>query len=132
MFAITLDENKYIKSYSSKFKTPESILVKSIPEESGPEKIKCYQYIKNKFVFDADKWAAIEAKREEIARINAINSNIAALKQEIESSDYQIIKCYEYALNNLDLPYDIAKLHEERQALRDQINELEESLKAEG
>ena len=132
MFAITLDENKYIKTYSSKFKTPDSILVKTMPTESDPEKIKCYQYIKNKFVLDADKWAAIEAKREENARINEINSKITALKQEIESSDYQIIKCYEYALCNLTSPYDVIKLHEERQALRDEINELEASLNVEG
>ena len=131
MFAIILDEKKYIKSYSSKFKTPESILLKTMPAESDPEKLKCYQYIEGKFVFDADKWAAIEAERAEIARINGINSHIAALKQKIESTDYQIIKCYEYALNNLTSPYDITKLHEERQALRDQINELEESLKDE-
>lgn len=132
MFAITLDENKYIKTYSNKFKTPDSILVKTIPTENDPEKIKCYQYIKNKFVLDADKWAAIEAKRAENARINEINSKITALKNEIESSDYQIIKCYEYALCNLPSPYDVIKLHEERQALRDEINELEALLKAEG
>lgn len=133
MFAIILDENKYIKSYSSKFKTPESVLVETMPAESDPEKLKCYQYIEGEFVFDVELWEAIEAERAEIARISGINSNIAALKQEIESSDYQIIKCYEYALNNLPSPYDITKLHEERQALRDQINELEESLKdAEG
>ena len=131
MFAIILDENKYIKSYSSKFKTPESVLVETMPAESDPEKLKCYQYIEGEFVFDAELWEAIEAERAEIARISGINSNIAALKQEIESSDYQIIKCYEYALNNLPSPYDITKLHEERQALRDQINELEESLKDE-
>lgn len=131
MFAIILDENKYIESYSSKFKTPESVLVETMPAESDPEKLKCYQYIEGEFVFDAELWEAIEAERAEIARISGINSNIAALKQEIESSDYQIIKCYEYALNNLPSPYDITKLHEERQALRDQINELEESLKDE-
>ena len=65
MFAINLDEKKYIKSYSSKFKTPGCILVETIPAESDPEKLGCYQYIKNKFVFDAEKWAAIEAARAE-------------------------------------------------------------------
>lgn len=138
MFAIILDEKNYIKSYSSKFKTPGSILVETMPAESDPEKLGCYQYIKKKFVFDAEKWAAIEAARAEAEaaraeneRIGGIYEEIAALKHEIESSDYKIIKCYEYALNNLASPYDITKLHEERQALRDQINELEESLKDE-
>lgn len=54
MFAIILDENNYIKSYSSKFKTPGSILVETMPVESDPEKLGCYQYIKKKFVFDAE------------------------------------------------------------------------------
>ena len=135
MFAIILDENNYIESYSSKFKTPGSILVETMPAESDPEKLGCYQYIKNKFVFDAEKWAAIEAARAEAEaaraeneRIGGINEKIDSLKQEIESTDYQIIKCYEYALCNLPLPYDVIKLHEERQAIRDEINELKKTL----
>ena len=130
MFAITLDENKYLKSYSDKVRTPGSILVESIPDESDAEKLRCYQYIKKKFVLDVDKWAAIEAEREERARFNGITHEIAAMKEKIASTDYQIIKCYEYALNNLDLPYDVAALHAERQALRNRINDLEKQLNA--
>ena len=44
------------------------------------------------------------------------------LKQQLSDTDYQIIKCYEYQLANLELPYDIAELHTERQLLRDKIN----------
>lgn len=135
MFAINLDENKYIKSYSDKYRLPESILVASIPDESDPAKLGCYQYIKKKFVFDADKWAAIEAERaaleaerEEAEKIAKKQQEIKDLKDLLSSTDYQIIKCYEYALNDLDLPYDVALLHAERQALRDQINELEATL----
>lgn len=54
--------------------------------------------------------------------------NILQLKAELEETDYMIIKCSEYQLSGLDMPYDIARLHAERQALRDQINELELSL----
>lgn len=50
---------------------------------------------------------------------------IAELKADLEATDYQIIKCSEYQLAGIDAPYDIAKLHSERQALRDQINALE-------
>ena len=128
MFAIILDEEKYLKSYSSKYRTPESVLVHAIPEESDPGKLRCYQYKKNKFVFDADKWAAIEAERAEAARIEAVKQEIAALKDEITSTDYKIIKCYEYDLNGLELPYDVAALHAERQELRVQINALEKQL----
>lgn len=129
MFAIILDDEKYVVAYSKKYRTPESVLVDKLPEED-PEKLKCYQYIDGEFVFDADKWAAYEAAQAEKARKSEIMQQIAALKETLESSDYQIIKCYEYALNNLALPYDVAALHEERQALRDQINELEKQMNA--
>jgi len=128
MVAIILDDEKYLKSYSEKVRTPESIVVDSIPDESDPDKLRCYQYLIDEFVFDADKWAAIEAEREENARISALNAQIASLKETLDSSDYQIIKCYEYSLLGFELPYDIEALHEERQALRDQINALEKEL----
>lgn len=53
-------------------------------------------------------------------------SKIKALKAQLEATDYKIIKCSEYQLMGLELPYDIAELHAQRQALRDEINEMEE------
>lgn len=53
---------------------------------------------------------------------------IAELKQQLEDTDYQITKCYEASLLSVELPYDIATLHQSRQAARDKINELEEEL----
>lgn len=50
---------------------------------------------------------------------------IAELKAELASTDYMLIKCAEYSFAGIDLPYDIAELHTQRQALRDEINELE-------
>ena len=50
---------------------------------------------------------------------------IAELKSELNSTDYKIIKCSECSLAGEELPYDIAELHAARQALRDEINELE-------
>lgn len=50
---------------------------------------------------------------------------IIQLKNELAETDYKIIKCSEYQLANLELPYDIAALHAQRQAIRDEINELE-------
>ena len=43
-----------------------------------------------------------------------------------EYGDWKISKYYEYILSDLEAPYDIAELHEKRQAMRDRINELEE------
>ena len=56
---------------------------------------------------------------------NAAAEQIAALKAELASTDYKIIKCSEAQLVGKELPYDIIALHSERQAPRDRINELE-------
>ena len=52
---------------------------------------------------------------------------IAILKEQLSSTDYKIIKCSEAQLVGEELPYDITALHAERQAIRNQINELEGS-----
>lgn len=49
---------------------------------------------------------------------------IERLKQELNATDYKIIKCSECSLAGEPLPYDIAELHAARQAIRDRINEL--------
>lgn len=55
---------------------------------------------------------------------------IANLKAQLDSTDYQIIKMYEYSLVGEEQEYDAAALHTSRQALRDQINVLETELQA--
>lgn len=50
---------------------------------------------------------------------------IERLKSELQDSDYKVIKCAEAMAVGADMPYDVASLHNERQALRDKINELE-------
>lgn len=52
-------------------------------------------------------------------------ARIAELKAKLDSTDYKIIKCSECSLAGVELPYDVAKLHADRQAIRDEINELE-------
>lgn len=54
-----------------------------------------------------------------------IRDEIEGLKTALTNSDYKITKCYEASLLGQELPYDVAALHTERQALRDKINELE-------
>ena len=51
---------------------------------------------------------------------------VSRLKAEIAATDYQIIKCSECQLLGKDMPYDVAELHEQRQAIRDEINAMEE------
>ena len=53
---------------------------------------------------------------------------IERLKSELQESDYKVIKCAEAMAVGAEMPYDVASLHNERQALRDKINELEKQL----
>lgn len=53
-------------------------------------------------------------------------NEITNLKQQLSDTDYKVIKNMEAQLANEELPYDSITLHEERQILRDKINELEE------
>ena len=55
-------------------------------------------------------------------------SEIERLKSELQESDYKVIKCAEAMTVGAKMPYDITELHNERQALRDKINELEKQL----
>lgn len=50
---------------------------------------------------------------------------IERLKSELQESDYKVIKCAESMAVGAEMPYDVASLHNERQSLRDKINELE-------
>lgn len=68
------------------------------------------------------------AERERQEHIAEINMQIAGLKAQIGVTDYRITKTYEYREEGLETEYDLHALHKERQALRDQINELEETL----
>ena len=52
-------------------------------------------------------------------------SDIERLKSELQESDYKVIKCAEAMAVGAEMPYDMESLHNERQALRDKINELE-------
>ena len=63
--------------------------------------------------------------REKPEPVPSAEEQIAALKAALSATDYQVIKCGEYQMAGLETPYDAAALHARRQALRDQINELE-------
>lgn len=56
------------------------------------------------------------------------SSEIERLKSELQESDYKVIKCAEAICLNEELPYNMTELHNERQALRDKINELENAM----
>lgn len=55
-------------------------------------------------------------------------SEIEHLKSELQESDYKVIKCAEAMTIGAVMPYNMTALHNDRQALRDKINELEKQL----
>lgn len=60
-----------------------------------------------------------------IRELKVKQSRIKGLEAKLAETDYKIIKCYEYSLVGLDLPYDIQTLHEEREKIRKEIRSLE-------
>lgn len=65
--------------------------------------------------------ASEEFENQKYAAVSEINS----LKTLLVETDYKVIKNYELSLAGLPLRYDAVALHNERQAYRDRINELE-------
>lgn len=68
--------------------------------------------------------------REEIARkeqeIRNLQSELTSVVSDI--GDWKIAKCMEYQAMGMGAPYDIGKLHEQRQAVRDKIGEIENEI----
>lgn len=58
--------------------------------------------------------------------VKSNKQKIAELKAQLSATDYKVIKCSECQLLEQEMPYDVAELHAERQAIRDQINKLEQ------
>lgn len=87
-------------------------LVKDSVEEDAEHTVADYDQYNGEFLLKED----IPFDKE---------GRIAELKSQLDGTDYKIIKCSECSLAGVELPYDIAELHAQRQALRDAINELE-------
>ncbi|MBD5498012.1 MAG: hypothetical protein HDR11_09665 [Lachnospiraceae bacterium] len=68
------------------------------------------------------------AAQEQERKIEELRVQIEGYKARIDTTDYRIIKAYEYSTVGLEVEYDIDALHKERQSYRDAINELEEEI----
>lgn len=101
------DENGMYASTGEIYKEPEPIPEPAPMPEPTPEE---------------------QAEQERQKKITELQEEISALKMQIDSTDYKIIKAYEYSQVGLETEYDMAELHQERQELRDEINALEEKL----
>lgn len=65
----------------------------------------------------------IQVKQQEIVNLTSL---LTSTNSDI--GDWKINKIYEYRMTGKDDPYDIKELAEKRQAVRDQINELQAEL----
>lgn len=65
----------------------------------------------------------IVRKEQEIINLESVLTSNSS-----DIGDYKIIKCMEYQTLGMELPYDINELNEKRQAVRDQINVLEDEI----
>lgn len=61
-------------------------------------------------------------------RVPTAQEQIANLKKKLSATDYKVIKCSECQLTGEEMPYDVAALRTERQAIRDRINKLEQEV----
>lgn len=63
-------------------------------------------------------------------RVNELEQKVRDLQSQLTCSsspigDWKVAKCMEYQTVGLDAPYDVEELHNARQAVRDQINEIQ-------
>lgn len=79
---------------------------------------------KDKFYFPAYP-DGMEAEPVWIFEPQLVEDEINRLKTKLAESDYKVLKAYELSLLNLSFEYDMPSVHAERQAIRDEINELE-------
>lgn len=109
---ITFDENNYISRLITNSEGDYEL-----DDDFNFEYLYCYHLANGKLILDKSKVREQKQKEED-------DFLIAKYQKELAETDYKIIKCYEYQLSHLELPYDIETLHQQRQALRDKINEL--------
>lgn len=119
---ILLDENNYFTgSYAIVGDIEGGIEINELPPyKTIEEQISC-KYENSKWIFDEEKYQEIQ--NQKIAEEK--EQKIVELQSQLNETDYKIIKCNEYSLARLKLPYDIETLHKERQAIRDKINQLQ-------
>ena len=72
-----------------------------------------------------DNFLVTSPKAKELV---ANSRTLKAYENKLTETDYKVIKCYEYSLIGLELPYNVEEVHAEREAIREKIRELEEKL----
>lgn len=110
-YALNLSpDGRILSATFAKYAPSDAVLVDTLPDGN----ITDYLYQDGTYIYNPIPEAEV-----------SVEEQISDLKAELSSTDYKIVKCSEYQLAGLELPYDISSLHAERQVLRDKINELE-------
>lgn len=95
-------------------------------EDAGEPEVGPFQSLNRVYHEQEDKislyWEVVDNDPEKI------KEEIARLEAEIATSDYKVVKSYEYTLIGQKVPYDAVALHSQRQVLRDRIGGLESLL----
>jgi hypothetical protein len=66
-------------------------------------------------------------EEQELLNHNKIH-RLPELKKMLQDTDYKIIKCYEAFMRQLPLPYNLEELSAQRDAWREEINQLEQEI----
>lgn len=74
-------------------------------------------------LLEANGWHKVVPQEPTQAQLN--EQRVWELKDQLAQGDYKIIKCAEAQLTNEPMPYDVAELVAERNAMREEINTLE-------
>lgn len=119
---ILLDEQGYFTgNYAIEGKIVGGVEISELPPYKDIRRQISCKFENEKWIFDEERYQEIldkDAEEEKQAKIKELQS-------KLNESDYKIIKCNEYKLAGLEIPYDIEELHKQRQALRDEINKLQ-------
>ena len=118
---VLLKDNYFTGNYAKIGDIEGGIEVSELPPMEDSKKMLAYKLENKKWVFDENKYQEILNRETEEKK----QAKIKALQRELTESDYKIIKCNEYKLAELEMPYNIEVLHKQRQALRDEINKLQ-------
>ena len=115
LYKLILDEKNYLQDFVHM--ANEEDVYELNASEMNLEYLNCYKLVGDEVIFDEEKYNALvdtKAKDEEIAR----------LKEELESTDYEAIKYSEGWFTN----EEYAPIKAKREALREQIRALESDI----
>ena len=125
MYNVGIDINGYFNGNYSNLSIVDNgfitngINCDSLPPSTGIEQMS-YKLVNNEWVYDDSKFQELNVIKQKENNFIIIEEK----KRQLAMSDYKIIKCYESQLLGVDMPYDFITLINERNTIRNEINNL--------